>query len=207
MEYAKVASPLTGLPGNIQIHRELHKRLMEKKRFAVLYADLDYFKWFNDRYGFQKGDQLIQYTADTIQQSLVLCGNPLDFVGHIGGDDFIAITAVEDTEKLCQELIRRFDQGAGSFYEGLDGFCVEDRLGNRVENKGVTISLSLVVCEPLDPVTLEEISQAAARLKKQSKSSAGSVYRVCHLGQPHLPQPQQVEVGTRHGVPDSSLGR
>ncbi|MFH5185612.1 GGDEF domain-containing protein [Paenibacillus sp. TAB 01] len=184
MEYAKVASPLTGLPGNTQIHKELHKRLMENKTFSVLYADLDYFKWFNDRYGFQKGDQLIQYTADTIQQSLVLCGNPLDFVGHIGGDDFIAITASEEPEKLCRELIRRFDQSVGLFYEAEDWAYVEDRSGNRVENSGVTISLSLIVCEPGVPITLEDISQAAARLKKRSKAFARSAYSVSRLGPP-----------------------
>ncbi|MDF2962368.1 MAG: RNase stability modulator [Paenibacillus sp.] len=176
METAKVASPLTGLPGNIQIHRELNKRLLEKKRFSVIYADLDYFKWFNDRYGFQKGDQLIQYTADVIQQAIVVCGRPFDFVGHIGGDDFIALTTTDIPEKLCVELIRRFDQGVRMFYEGDDWSYVEDRSGNRVETSGVTISLSLIVCESAVPVTLEEISQAAAKLKKQSKSKRGSVY-------------------------------
>jgi diguanylate cyclase (GGDEF)-like protein len=176
MENAKVASPLTGLPGNIQIQRELTRRLMEKKRFSVLYADLDYFKWFNDRYGFQKGDQLIQYTADLIQHSIALCGKPLDFVGHIGGDDFILITSADDPEKLCNEIIRRFDQGVRMFYEGDDWTYVEDRKGNRIETSGVTISLSLLVCGTETPITLEEISQSAARLKKLSKASLGSVY-------------------------------
>lgn len=200
MEYARVASPLTGLPGNLQIHRELQKRLMDKKPFSVLYIDLDYFKWFNDRYGFQKGDQLLQYTADIIQQSLVICGNPYDFVGHIGGDDFIAITTSEDSEKLCLEMIRRFEQGIDLFYEGEDMSYVEDRMGNRVENKGVTVSLSLVICGPsASPVTLEDISQAAAGLKKRAKSSPGSIYCVCHMGQP------QVEVETRFSAPDSPL--
>ena len=175
MESAKVASPLTGLPGNIQIHRELNKRLMEKKRFSVIYADLDYFKWFNDRYGFQKGDQLIQYTADVIQQAIVVCGKPFDFVGHIGGDDFIAITSTVDSEKLCKEIIRRFDQGVRLFYEGDDWYYVEDRGGNRIETCGVTISLSLIVCEAAESVTLEQISQASAKLKKLSKSYLGSI--------------------------------
>jgi len=176
METAKVASPLTGLPGNIQIHRELNKRLQEKKRFTVIYADLDYFKWFNDRYGFQKGDQLIQFTADVIQQSISVCGKPCDFVGHIGGDDFIAITSADMPEKLCLELIRRFDSGSKMFYEEDDWSFVEDRDGNRIETDGGTISLSQVVCEQATPVTLEEISRTAAKLKKQSKSKRGSVF-------------------------------
>ncbi|MCS7463039.1 GGDEF domain-containing protein [Paenibacillus doosanensis] len=182
MENAKVASPLTGLPGNIQIYRELNKRLSDNKRFAVIYADLDYFKWFNDRYGFQKGDQLIQFAADIIQQSVVVCGHPFDFVGHIGGDDFIVITSAEQPEKLCKELIRRFDQGACLFVEGDKGIFVEDRSGNRVEAKSVTVSLSLILCEREAAVTPEQISQVAAKLKKQSKSVIGSAFRSERIG-------------------------
>ncbi|WP_165971950.1 bifunctional diguanylate cyclase/phosphodiesterase [Paenibacillus piri] len=184
METAKVASPLTGLPGNLQIHRELNKRLQENKRFSAIYADLDYFKWFNDRYGFQKGDQLIQYTADVIQQAIVVCGRPFDFVGHIGGDDFIALTSTDMPEKLCVEVIRRFDEGVRMFYEDEDWSYVEDRSGNRVATSGVTLSLSLLVCENASPVTLEEISQASARLKKRSKSQSGSVYVSARIGLP-----------------------
>ncbi|CAG7655955.1 GGDEF domain-containing protein [Paenibacillus allorhizosphaerae] len=184
MESAKVASPLTGLPGNIQIHRELNKRLSERKRFSVIYADLDYFKWYNDRYGFQKGDQLIQYTADCIQQAIVTTGHPHDFVGHIGGDDFIAMTSVGEPEKVCAEMIRRYDQGIGLFYE--DGErIVEDRSGRRIEGGGVTLSLSLLVCESDAAVTPEQISQAAAALKKQAKACRGSVCCRGTVGAPH----------------------
>ncbi|NHN31394.1 bifunctional diguanylate cyclase/phosphodiesterase [Paenibacillus agricola] len=175
MENAKVASPLTGLPGNLQIQRELTRRLMEKKPFSVLYADLDYFKWFNDQYGFQKGDQLIQFTADVIQHAIGVCGKLDDFVGHIGGDDFIMITSAEEPQIICDEIIRRFDLGVPSFYEGEDWTYVVDRKGNRIETSGVTISLSLVVCGMEGQITLEEISQSAATLKKLSKANPGSV--------------------------------
>ncbi|MDB5056454.1 MAG: RNase stability modulator [Bacilli bacterium] len=181
LETARVASPLTGLPGNIQIHHELQKRAHAKRDFSVIYADLDYFKWYNDRFGFQKGDQLLQYTADIIQQAVTVCGHPHDFVGHIGGDDFIAITYVEESKRVCEEIIRRFDQGVGLFYEEDPVQYVEDRQGNRIENNGVTISLSLVVCECSDYITLEQISEAAANLKKQAKSQKGSVYSCCSL--------------------------
>ncbi len=176
MESAKVASPLTGLPGNIQIHRELNKRLTEGRRFSVIYADLDFFKWYNDRYGFQKGDQLIQFTADCIQQAIGVLGKPHDFVGHIGGDDFIAITSCDDPEKLCGEVIRRFEQGVPLFYEKKDWSYVEDRSGNRIESTGVTISLSLIVCGQAGQVTADQISQAAAKLKKLSKQAKGSIF-------------------------------
>jgi diguanylate cyclase (GGDEF)-like protein len=182
MESARVASPLTGLPGNLQIHRELNKRLMERKRFAVIYADLDFFKWYNDRYGFQKGDELIQYTADCIQQAVHVVGNPFDFVGHIGGDDFIAITDCDDPARLCSEVIRRFEQSVGRFYKTEDWTYVEDRSGNRVESSGVTLSLSLIICETNSQVTTDQISQAAARLKKQSKRTSGSAFCTDRIG-------------------------
>lgn len=169
METARIANPLTGLPGNLQIHRELNKKLVEGNPFCVVYADLDYFKWFNDRFGFQKGDQLIQYTADIMQQSIAVCGNPLDFVGHVGGDDFIAISTANDTELLCQEMIRRFELGVRLFYEGENWDYVEDRSGNRIHSEGVTLSLSLVVCSCETAVTLEQISHAAALLKRKRK--------------------------------------
>jgi diguanylate cyclase (GGDEF)-like protein len=182
MEFARVSSPLTGLPGNLQINRELNKRLMEKKPFSVIYADLDYFKWFNDRFGFQKGDQLIQYTADILQQSITVCGTPYDFVGHVGGDDFIVISTVMDPELLCQEMIRRFEQGVLLFYEGEEWEYVEDRNGNHIQSDGVTLSLSLVVCHTDSPSSLEQISYAAATLKKKAKAHQGSIYYLHQMG-------------------------
>lgn len=176
METARVANPLTGLPGNTQINRELNKRIFDREAFFVIYADLDYFKWFNDRFGFQKGDQLIQFTADVLQQSLSTCGHPHDFVGHIGGDDFIIISAAEDAERLCREIIRRFRQGASLFDDGEEWGTVLDRSGRPVESDGVHISLSLVICTNTEQVTLERISQAAAAIKKKAKSQAGSAY-------------------------------
>ncbi len=182
MESARVASPLTGLPGNLQINRELNKRISEKKPFQVVYADLDYFKWFNDRFGFQKGDQLIQYTADVMQQSIAVCGTPHDFVGHVGGDDFIAISATLSPKQLCQEIIRRFEQGVQMFYEDEEWEYVWDRSGNKVKSEGVTLSLSLVVCECESPISLEHISQTAALLKKKAKAHQGSIYYFEKIG-------------------------
>jgi diguanylate cyclase (GGDEF)-like protein len=181
METARVANPLTGLPGNTPINREMNKRLFDDMPFSVIYADLDFFKWFNDRYGFQKGDQLIQFTADVLQQSVSVCGHPHDFVGHIGGDDFIVITSAEDSAQLCKEIIRRFQQGVGMFYEAADWSFVEDRSGNKVQSDGVHISLSLVICKCGLDITLDRISQTAAVLKKMAKAQTGSVYLEAYL--------------------------
>ena len=104
-------SPLTGLPGNVQIQVEIKKRLLKKKAFAVLYFDLDNFKEYNDIYGFLKGDEIIKYTAKTILN--VIHNNNLEntFVGHIGGDDFIAIIPDSDYNKICQDILLHFDSG------------------------------------------------------------------------------------------------
>lgn len=175
MEFARVANPLTGLPGNLQIQQAVASRLEQCSRFSVIYADLDYFKWFNDCYGFQKGDELIQYTAGILQQGVLNGGETSDFVGHIGGDDFIVLTSAADPEALCQSLIEAFDQQVASFYGGQVEY-VEDRKGNVIDTMGVTLSLSLVICESCEGTCSDDISRAAAALKKKAKSHRGSVY-------------------------------
>ncbi|MDF2815416.1 MAG: RNase stability modulator [Paenibacillus sp.] len=182
VEYARVANPLTGLPGNVQIQRELSKRLLEGSAFSVIYADLDFFKWFNDRYGFHKGDQMIQFTADVLQEASRTCGHSFDFVGHIGGDDFIVLTDVEFPNRLCEEIIRQFDQGVIAFYEA-ESHEVVDREGRITDAEGVSISLSLVVCTCYADLNAEQISQEAAKLKKQAKAYKGSIYLYKHLNE------------------------
>ena len=95
-------SPLTGLPGNVQIQAEIKKRLLNKDEFAMLYLDLDNFKAYNDVYGFLNGDEIIKFTARTIIRNVDGLTNGEGFIGHIGGDDFVAIvSATNDYEKIC----------------------------------------------------------------------------------------------------------
>ncbi|WP_199624482.1 GGDEF domain-containing protein [Paenibacillus alkalitolerans] len=177
MEHARVANPLTGLPGNVQIQRELNRRLLSGEPFSVIYIDLDYFKWFNDYFGFQRGDEVIQFTAEVVQHSTEVCGNSHDFVGHIGGDDFIVITAAEQPDTICSEIIRRFVTGIPSYYEGqLTVDFVQDRNGNKVESDGIAVSLSLVNVTETQSVTVDMISRAAAVCKKKAKSRKGNVW-------------------------------
>ena len=126
-------SPLTGLPGNVQILAELKKRVMNEEEFAVLYADLDHFKEYNDVYGFLKGDEIIKYTAKTIVRNVhSLKGNHC-FVGHIGGDDFVAIVSKTDYEQVCQNILAEFDKDIHNFFTKDDlerGYLeVENRKG------------------------------------------------------------------------------
>lgn len=177
-EEARTANPLTGLPGNAAIQREMKRRIDEGKPFAVIYADLDYFKWYNDCFGFSQGDALIRYTAAVLQDVTGMLGSGDEFIGHIGGDDYIVLTGCgeDEADKLCRHIIWRFDGGIKSFYNGMDVASVVDRNGNRIEQNGVSISLSLVYCDEGADMTAELISQAVARLKKQAKHQNGSVY-------------------------------
>ncbi|WP_181438645.1 GGDEF domain-containing protein [Paenibacillus sambharensis] len=175
-EAAMTANPITGLPGGQRIQQEITRRIEAGKPFSVIYADLDYFKWFNDCFGFRKGDELIRYTADSLQQVVALLGSPGDFIGHIGGDDYIMVTETEDPEALCSHLIWRFDGGVQAFYGGKEVSCVVDRSGNSIECDGVTLSLSVMQWDGSLPVTPETFSELSARLKKQAKRTRGSVY-------------------------------
>jgi diguanylate cyclase (GGDEF)-like protein len=175
-EAARGANPLTGLPGNEEIQLELRRRIGQGAPFAVIYADLDYFKWYNDCFGFGLGDELIRYLAEILCEKQSLLGSDGDFIGHIGGDDFIAVTNANVAERLCQELIKRFDDGIKPFYGGIEVTTVEDRHGTLIEQEGVTLSLSLMIWDGKVPLTSEEIPRLAAKLKKQAKAMKGSVY-------------------------------
>ena len=109
-------SPLTGLPGNVQIHAELKKRLANKEPFSVLYVDLDNFKAYNDVYGFLKGDEIIKFTAEVIVSNVHQEIPEGSFVGHIGGDDFVAIIPTTQCDKICQDIISTFDTNVLKFF-------------------------------------------------------------------------------------------
>lgn len=174
MEAARSANPLTGLPGNEGIQLELARRSSGDKPFAVIYADLDYFKWFNDCFGFSQGDALIRFLADTLVGIKEEYGMASDFIGHIGGDDFIMVTEASYAEKVCTRLIERFDGGVKRYYGGVEVSMVEDRHGNTVEQEGVTLSLSLMLAA--GGTTPSHISTLTAKLKKRAKMQKGSVY-------------------------------
>src|SRR5213593_5010433 len=106
----RALSPLTGLPGNIRIQEEIRRLVGEDQPFAVLYCDLDYFKAYNDNYGFVRGDRAIQTLARLVTETVHEMVGPAGFVGHVGGDDFIMITPAEVAEKAAEELCTRCDE-------------------------------------------------------------------------------------------------
>lgn len=188
IEYAKELNPLTGLPGNRQIERELQRRLSLGHPFSIIYADLDYFKWFNDQFGFQKGDRVIRFLADVLRQAVASRKTKGDFIGHIGGDDFIVITSCPDPADMCEEIIADFDRGMPDFYG--DGemreaaadrqggvIPVRNRWGETVDAKGVALSLALLECDgdDLTCLSLDLIAKRAGELKQMAKDQLGSV--------------------------------
>lgn len=175
-------SPLTGLPGNVQIHAELKKRLTNKETFSVLYLDLDNFKAYNDVYGFLKGDDIIEFTAETIVN--VIHENHLEnaFVGHIGGDDFVAIVPGKEVEGLCQTILARFDAQVNKFFTDVDvekGYIeVANRKGIIEQFPLTSLSIGVVISEPGRFSNILEIGEVGAQIKHVSKSVIGSSYAI-----------------------------
>ena len=175
-------SPLTGLPGNVQIHAELKKRLSNKEEFCVLYLDLDNFKAYNDVYGFLKGDQIIKFTADVILNQVHKEYQDNTFVGHIGGDDFIAIVPGTKCEKLCQNIIANFDEKVTSFFTPDDvkkGYIeVANRKGIIEQFPLTAISIGVVVVDVNRFYNILEIGEIGAQVKHAAKSVIGSSYAI-----------------------------
>lgn len=173
-------SPLTGLPGNVQIQAEMKKRLLNQEIFAILYVDLDNFKAYNDVYGFSNGDEIIKFTAKVISKYAHNVENSDNFVGHIGGDDFVAIVNKTDYDKICQEIIIEFDTGVEKFYTKQDiarGYVeIENRKGVLEQFPMTTISVAVVEVDPSVFKSPLEIGEVGAQVKHRAKSIMGSAY-------------------------------
>lgn len=173
-------SPLTGLPGNVQIQAEMKKRLLNKEQFAMFYFDLDNFKAYNDTYGFSNGDEIIKFTARTIVDNVHKMGTEDSFIGHIGGDDFVAITGPTDYEKICKNIISDFDTYVLGYYSDEDvqkGYIeVANRRGIIEQFPLTSISIGVVEITPGRFKNTLEIGEVGAQVKHQAKSVMGSTY-------------------------------
>jgi diguanylate cyclase (GGDEF)-like protein len=176
------ANPTTMLPGNKAIERAIMARVEADVPFAVAYCDLDNFKAFNDQYGFLKGDAIIHQTARIITAAVERYGEPGDFVGHIGGDDFVIITHPDLISNICQPIIDEFDQLAPLYYDvetRQRGFINQfDREGNPKVFPLVSISIGIVSSNNHSIAHFAEVGDLAANVKKQAKAYPGSVYFV-----------------------------
>ena len=175
-------SPLTGLPGNIRIQEEIERQVGEKREFAVLYCDLDNFKAYNDQKGFVRGDRLIQATARIIQDAVVEGPAPKGFVGHVGGDDFVAVVEPACAEDVAKRICERFDEARGEFYEPEDldrGFVrIEDRKGVLQDIPLVAISVGIASTSRRQFAHYGEAVAVATEMKSYAKREPGSSYAV-----------------------------
>lgn len=176
------ASPLTRLPGNIAIERALMERIRRRDHFALCYADLDDFKAFNDHYGYAQGSEVIKATGNLIHEAKRLFGDAEDFVGHIGGDDFVIITSPQNVEKICERIVSEFDRIIPEFYsrEDRDRGYVEgvDRYGEVRRFPLMTISIAVVSDVKRNLRAPTEIAKLAAEIKEFVKEMPGSNYLV-----------------------------
>jgi diguanylate cyclase (GGDEF)-like protein len=179
-ERALEANPLTRLPGNVSILNEIARRLESKSLFAVCYIDLDKFKSYNDKYGFEHGDAVIKETARILIRVKQEFGNPDDFIGHIGGDDFVLITAPAVVDNLCRAVIADFDKTSPSFYNETDrkkGYIIApDRKGKEQKISLLSVSIGVVTNEFRKIDHLAQIGQIGAELKAAAKTLEKSNY-------------------------------
>ncbi|MEX2202940.1 MAG: response regulator [Actinomycetota bacterium] len=175
-------SPLTGLPGNIRIQEEIERGVRDKRPFAVLYSDLDNFKAYNDQKGFVRGDRLIQATARIIQDAVVEFAGSEGFVGHVGGDDFVAVVPPEVAEDVAKRIVERFDGGIHEFYEQEDlqrGYVeVEDRKGvmQKLPLAGVSVGIATTNVRMFEHYG--EAVAVATEMKQFAKRESSSSYAV-----------------------------
>jgi diguanylate cyclase (GGDEF)-like protein len=174
------ANPLTRLPGNVSILKELTKRLEKKELFAVCYLDLDKFKAYNDKYGFEKGDEVIRATARLIIKAVKSFGKEDDFIGHIGGDDFVIITDPKIVDNICQNIIEEFEKISPTFYNEEDrqrGYIIAtDRKGNQEKVPLLSISIGVVTNEYRKIEHPAQIGEIGAELKNLAKRLPRSNY-------------------------------
>ncbi|MDI9570388.1 MAG: HAMP domain-containing protein [Pseudomonadota bacterium] len=174
------ASPLTGLPGNLAIEQEIRRRLELKRPFSLCHLDLDNFKPFADHYGYAWGSEVIKEVAAILAEGKRLRGEAGDFIGHIGGDDFVLITEPGRAEGLCGFVAAEFDTRVGRFYSEEDrrrGFILaKDRQGRRQEFPLITITISIVSDDGSQYRNPLEMAKMAAEVKNYGKSLPGSKY-------------------------------
>jgi len=175
-------SPLTGLPGNIRIQEEIERMVREDRPFAVLYADLDNFKAYNDQKGFVRGDRLIQGAARVIQDAIAELAGPDGFVGHVGGDDFVAVVPPEVSEDAAKAIVERFDEQVPQYYEQEDvarGYVeVEDRRGELQRIPLVGISVGIATTQVRRFAHYGEAVTVATEMKQFAKREPRSSYAV-----------------------------
>lgn len=171
-------SPLTGLPGNSQIHAAIERRIAACLPSAVLYVDLNQFKSYNDHYGFSAGDRILRATAGIVQAAVVERGGPDAFVGHIGGDDFIALVHPAVAMDVATRITTTFDQVASSYYSPADvergHIEVLDRSGQLETFDIISVAVGIASTTGDTDATAEDLIVRASGAKHVAKATPAS---------------------------------
>jgi diguanylate cyclase (GGDEF)-like protein len=175
------ANPLTGLPGNAAIEEHINRRIERNELFSVCYIDINHFKSFNDRYGFERGDGVLRHTAQLLARVLEKVGADRNgFLGHIGGDDFLAVVNFEHEAKFAQECLQEFDRIIPTYYDDLDrkqrSVFVKNRNGVPVSFPIMSLSIAAVTNQNRPYHNMSEISRDAVEVKSYLKTQPGSHY-------------------------------
>jgi diguanylate cyclase (GGDEF)-like protein len=186
-------SPLTGLPGNSRILELLEHLVTTEQPFALLYADLDSFKAYNDHYGFLRGDDALRLAARCIEETGLEVGGEEVFVGHLGGDDFVVVCSPETAERLCKELVERTARDFPSLYEEEDrsrGFIEVENRQRQVERFPLlSISIGVATTTRRRFTHPSEAVAVATELKEYAKRADGPSYALDRRAGPEARNP------------------
>lgn len=177
IDAARHANPLTFLPGNIPIAEHIERLLQSGGDFAAGYADLNRFKPYNDHYGYWRGDEMIRLAARVISKHV---DRERDFVGHIGGDDFIIVFQSPDWRERCERMVAEFNTRALEMFDpearAAGGIYSEDRQGEMRFHSFTTLSVGVACVAGGTYPSAEEVSAAAAMAKRLAKQETQGCY-------------------------------
>ncbi|HZZ94384.1 MAG TPA: phosphodiesterase [Usitatibacter sp.] len=177
VEAARYANPLTFLPGNIPISEHIGRLIAGGASFTACYSDLNHFKPFNDQYGYWRGDEMIKLAAGCLARA---CDPLRDFLGHVGGDDFVVVFQSADWHARCERAVAEFNAGAPTLFDAADrergGIVAEDRQGRSAFLGLTTLSVGAVRIAPGDYRRPEDVASAAAAAKREAKHRGASVW-------------------------------
>ncbi len=171
---ARYANPLTLLPGNVPIHKQLQKLFKQRNPLTICYFDLDNFKPFNDLFGFSRGDEVLVLVADLLKSTIDVKKN---FVGHIGGDDFVVIFKEDRWQEKVHDILQQFDDRISDYYNGRmvdDKLITTDRQGNFCSYGRMGLSVGAVVIKEPEGLEHIDLSEEAAIAKHHAKCRQGS---------------------------------
>lgn len=180
MQSAQYANPLSGLPGNVPINKTLDQYLASQQAFAMIYVDVDHFKPYNDYYSFDQGDEIIRFIAKLLLEA----HQPnVDFLGHIGGDDFMIITPrVTEHQTICQQILTAFRAKIGTYYVAKDlqngGISGVGRDGQAMFFPIMSLSLGVLLVEPGLFSHQQKLASLATKAKKEAKAQGGNTFAV-----------------------------